>query len=188
LAALKEAEGRKSFLRGSLTLACELFAAAEFEATPNAQFLMFTSVLEVLAKPARRYARCVRLVEKLLAEAKSAQERAAKEGSAEVAEAFKSLQDSAKHLKNESINGSVRRLAVATSRALGDPEPKNAGKRAAALYGTHDEYVVSLRAIPTHARFRLIAQQPEQKAALERYRLLRLPAAEEVGSGSEHRH
>jgi hypothetical protein len=48
-AALKEGASRKNFLREPMALACEFFAAGEFEAIANAQFLMFTSVLEVLA-------------------------------------------------------------------------------------------------------------------------------------------
>jgi hypothetical protein len=137
-AALQEAATRKNFLRGgkgSLALACELFELSEFEATANAQFLMLTSVLEVLAKPKKRNTRCIRLVDELLKVAKAAQQLAAKQGRDDVEEAFKSLRDSAIHLKKESITGSVRQIAIATSKALGDAEPKTAGKRAATLYG-----------------------------------------------------
>lgn len=140
-AALREAASRRNFPSGRLSLACELFAAAEFEATENAQFLMFMSVLEVLAQPKRRNARCVRLVDKLLAETKAAQERAAKKGEREGEQAFKSLRDSAKHLKDDLIGGSIRRLALATSKALNDPDPKSAGKKVTALYGKRSKLV-----------------------------------------------
>ena len=140
-AALREAASRRNFPSGRLSLACELFAAAEFEATENAQFLMFMSVLEVLAQPKRRNARCVRLVDKLLAETKAAQERAAKKGEREGEQAFKSLRNPQKHFKDNSIGGSIRRLALATSKALNDPDPKSAGKKVTALYGKRSKLV-----------------------------------------------
>lgn len=121
--------------KASLLLACELFASVDFEATPNAQFLMLTAVYEVLSSPKRRPKPCVDLVKELLDRAKQAKEAAAAAGDGEMAEAFKALMNSAGNLKKEGITSSVRRLATCTSQALGDAHPENAGKRASDLYG-----------------------------------------------------
>jgi hypothetical protein len=131
----------KPEVKASLLLACELFGSVDFEATSNAQFLMLTAVYEVLASPKKRPKPCVDLVQELLDGAKKSQEIAAARGEEIVEDAFKALQDSAVHLKKESITSSVRKLATRTSKVLGDAEPDNAGKRAAALYGKRSQLV-----------------------------------------------
>src|ERR1051326_750419 len=50
----------------SSLLACEFFAATDFEITPNSKFLMLSTVLEVLADPKPRPTLCIYLVEELL--------------------------------------------------------------------------------------------------------------------------
>jgi hypothetical protein len=131
----------KPKVKGSLLLACELFATADFEATANSQFLMLTAVFEVLAEPKKRPKACVSLVKNLIDTAKKSEGGAVARGNNKMKEAFKALQDSAFHLKEESITSSVRKLATRASQALGDAEPEKAGKRAAALYGKRNHLV-----------------------------------------------
>jgi hypothetical protein len=144
-AALNEGSGNTKIVSSAAEnptlLACEFFAAADFEVTANSQFLMLSTVFEVLANPKTRPTLCVYLIEDLLESAKKAEAVAESMDDPEMKDALKSLRDSAIHLKEESITSSVRKLATKVSRVLGDPEPEKAGKHAATLYGKRSTFV-----------------------------------------------
>jgi hypothetical protein len=127
----------------STLLACEFFAATDFEITANAKFLMLSTVLEVLADPKPRPALCIYLVEELLKKIREAEAIAKRDRDKDAAEALEGLRNSAAHYEKESITSSVRKLAAKAARVLGDPDPEKAGKEAAALYGKRSNLVHS---------------------------------------------
>jgi hypothetical protein len=120
-----------------LLIAAELFATADFEVSPNSQFLLLSSVFEVLANPKDRPKTCTNLVDKLLERAKVME----KSATPTMKIALQELRNSAIHLKRESITGAVRKLATKTSKVLGDSDPVVAGKKAALLYGKRSKLV-----------------------------------------------
>jgi hypothetical protein len=140
-AALREANEKTKLgcaIPGSpLVIASELFAAADFEVTPNSRFLLLATVFEVLANPKTRPEVCVVLVQELIDKAKKAENTEDHKRK----DAFKALRQSAEHLKQESIRSSVRKLATKASETFGDPEPERTGKRAAELYDKRSDLV-----------------------------------------------
>jgi hypothetical protein len=133
---LATAAGKKS-----LATAAEFFAAADFEITANSQFLMLSTVFEVLADPKPRPTICIYLVEELIANITLASATANSERDAETSEALRGLRDSIVHWKNESISSSIRKLATRVSRLLGDANPEETGKRACDLYSRRNGLV-----------------------------------------------
>lgn len=125
----------------SLATAAEFFAAADFEITANSQFLMLSTVFEVLADPKPRPTICFYLVEELIANIKQASAVANNKGDAETSDALQGLRDTIVHWKNESISSSIRKLATRVARLLGDANPEQAGKRARDLYSRRNGLV-----------------------------------------------
>ena len=146
-AALDEGAGKieigGSTAKKSTLLACEFFAAADFETTANSQFLMLSTVFEVPADPKQRPTLCVYLVQGLLERVKKAEAIAKRDGDDEMGEALEGLRNSVVHYEKDSITSSIRKLATETSRTLGDPDLEKTGKRAAALYGKRSNLVHS---------------------------------------------
>ncbi len=141
--ALKEADATPSVSSAPadfpIPIACELFATADFETTTNSQFLLFATMLEVLSAPAKRPQPCIDLVNELIKKAKAAEDTP----DLERKEAFQSLRRSAEYLKNDSIRGSIRRIATHASQILGDPDPSLTGRLAARLYDKRSSLVHS---------------------------------------------
>lgn len=117
--------------RPELKLSCEMFASVDFEASDTAQFLALISILEIMAKPAPRPARCLEIIDSAMAHMKSEAEAAT---DLELRQALLDMHKGAVHWKAESIRSSVLRLAVDTSRTLGDADPESAGRSAVKLY------------------------------------------------------
>jgi len=114
-----------------LKLSCEMFASIDFEASDTAQFLALISILEIMAKPAPRPAPCLDIIEGAMVRMKSEAEATT---DPELRQALLDMHKGAVHWKAESIRSSVRRLAVDTSRTLGDADPEVAGRSAVRLY------------------------------------------------------
>ena len=124
--------------RPELKLSCEMFASVDFEASDTAQFLALISILEIMAKPAPRPARCLEIIDSAMAQMKSEAEAAT---DPELRQDLLDMHKGAVHWKAESIRSSVRRLAVDTSRTLGDAAPESAGKSAVKLYDKRSRIV-----------------------------------------------
>jgi hypothetical protein len=143
--AINEAARIKGFVssvsKAPVVIAYEMFAAADFEVSANSQFLLLITVLEVLAEPRERPEACIALVDELLQRAERGIADATANSDAEMQLAFKALKDSAIHLRRESITSSIRKLATEASKVLGDPNPQDAGTRAAKLYGKRSKLV-----------------------------------------------
>jgi hypothetical protein len=127
-------------------LACEIFAAVDFESSVNAQFLALTMVLEVLAAPKDRPSACIDLVEGFLNQVQDLKPSADEE----LRSALTALQESARWLRKESITSSIRMLARKTAVTLGDATPSQAAKAAGTLYGKRSQLVHSGKGV-THA-------------------------------------
>lgn len=114
-----------------MKLACEMFASVDFEASYNARFLALISILEIMAKPALRPRACLDIIEDAMArmanEATTATDPALRQ-------ALLDMHKGAVHWKAESIRSSVRRLAIAASRTLGDADAQASGRSAVRLY------------------------------------------------------
>lgn len=121
----------------TLLLACELFGHAHFEGTADAKFLILMMSFEVLAKPIPRLPASAALVEKLISDAKKIHATA----DAATKDALRSLWQSAKFLKQESIRSSIRKRATAASTKLGDANPDEVGRLAAQLYDKRSDLV-----------------------------------------------
>ena len=137
-AALEEAASKtqlaSSAAKELLVIASEFFAAADFETTANARFLMLSTVFEVLGDPKPRLGLCLYLVADLIENIKKAQAIAKSSGDAEMAEALRGLRDAVVHWEKELITSSIRKLATKASRVLGDADPEQSGKRGGDLY------------------------------------------------------
>ncbi len=124
--------------RPELRLACELFAAVDFEASYNAQFLALISILEIMAKPALRPEPCVAIVKDAMARMTREANRT---DDVALRHALLDMHKGALHWKAESIRSSIRRAAVQASRVLGDADPDAAGKAAVRLYDERSRVV-----------------------------------------------
>jgi hypothetical protein len=143
-AALNEGGGNAEIVRSikkSTLLACEFFAAADFEIIANAKFLILSTVLEVLADPKPRPALCIYLVQQLLENIRTAEKIAKRDTDGPTVEALEGLRNAVVHYQKESISISVRKLATSTARVLGDRQPEKAGRDAVALYGKRSNLV-----------------------------------------------
>lgn len=124
--------------REEFRLACELFAAADFEASANAQFLALISILEIIARPAPRPMQCLNIIQDAMTRMKQEAEAAHDPA---LIEALTDMHDSALHWKRESIRSSIRRLGTKTSQALGDLDPQARGRTAVRLYDKRSKVV-----------------------------------------------
>jgi hypothetical protein len=121
-----------------LKLACEMFAAVDFEASYNAQLLALISILEIMAKPAPRPNACLDIIDDAVARMGSEAAAAAEPA---LRQALLDMQKGAVHWKAESIRSSVRRLVADASRTLGDADPGSAGRSAVRLYDKRSSVV-----------------------------------------------
>jgi hypothetical protein len=113
-----------------LKIGCELFSAVDFEASPNAQFITLTSIMEILSKPDQRAPECLHLLNQMSDEAKQMSIAV----SQPAREALESLIQSAQHWQKESFRGSIRKMAKQVAAAFNESDVSRYAREAVYLY------------------------------------------------------
>jgi hypothetical protein len=114
-----------------VALSLELFAAVDFEATSNAQFLTLTSALELLSRPGDRPNVCIDIIGQMTRDIDSSLPTATPDDR----QALKDMRETASQFWiKQSFRSAIRSLAKRTAEKISDPDPDGAGKSAVDLY------------------------------------------------------
>ena len=115
----------------NIAAALDLFSSIEFEKSDSSKFVLLMTAFELVIDRVEQPSPCLRLVERLIADAEAESQQTASSGDQE---ALAALARQADFLKRRSIRQSIRALASECARTNDFPQPDEYGRKAMALY------------------------------------------------------